>query len=73
MFPDALDAVAIADALLAPGVYVIPFSHPVVPPNKARIRVQISAGHCAKDIMTCVQAFVEAPEVVRAAALLVDV
>jgi glycine C-acetyltransferase len=49
-------------------VYVIPFSYPVVPLNKARIRVQISAGHSAADIETCVQAFVEAREAVRAAA-----
>jgi glycine C-acetyltransferase len=71
MFPDAHDAVAIADALLQRGVYVIPFSYPVVPLNKARIRVQISAGHSAEDITTCVQAFVEAREVVRTAAPLV--
>ena len=67
MFPDAHDAVAIADALLVRGVYVIPFSYPVVPLNKARIRVQISAGHTAQDIETCVQAFVDAREAVRAA------
>ncbi len=67
MFPDAHDAVAIADALLERGVYVIPFSYPVVPLNKARIRVQISAGHSADDIATCVQAFVEARDVVGAA------
>ena len=66
MFPDAHDAVAIADALLERGVYVIPFSYPVVPLNKARIRVQISAGHSADDIATCVQAFVEARDVVGA-------
>ena len=73
MFPDAHDAVAIADALLERGVYVIPFSYPVVPLNKARIRVQISAGHSADDIATCVQAFMEARELVRAATLSVDV
>jgi glycine C-acetyltransferase len=60
MFPDAHDAIAIADALLERDVYVIPFSYPVVPINRARIRVQISAGHSADDIATCVQAFVEA-------------
>ncbi|GAB3267134.1 glycine C-acetyltransferase [Nocardioides dilutus] len=60
MFPDAHDAVAIADALLERGVYVIAFSYPVVPMGKARIRVQISAGHSADDIATCVQAFSEA-------------
>jgi glycine C-acetyltransferase len=72
MFPDAHDAVAIAEALLQRGVYVIPFSYPVVPLNEARIRVQISAGHCAADIAACVQAFVDAREAVRTAALLVD-
>ena len=68
MFPDAHDAVAIADALLERGIYVIPFSYPVVPLGKARIRVQISAGHSAADIETCVQAFVEARDAVAAAA-----
>ncbi len=66
MFPDAHDAVAIADALLERGVYVIPFSYPVVPIGKARIRVQISAGHSAEDIETCVQAFVDARDAVLA-------
>ncbi len=60
MFPDAHDAVAIAEALLERGVYVIAFSYPVVPLGKARIRVQISAGHSADDIATCAQAFVDA-------------
>jgi glycine C-acetyltransferase len=67
MFPDAHDAVAIAEALLQRGVYVIPFSYPVVPLGKARIRVQISAGHSADDIIACVQAFVEAREAVGGA------
>ncbi len=67
MFPDAHDAVAIADALLERGIYVIAFSYPVVPLGKARIRVQISAGHSAADIETCVQAFVEARDAVAAA------
>ncbi|MBF4765500.1 glycine C-acetyltransferase [Nocardioides islandensis] len=67
MFPDAHDAVAIAEALLERGVYVIPFSYPVVPLGKARIRVQISAGHSADDIIACVQAFVEARDAVGGA------
>ena len=65
MFPDAHEAVAIADALLERGVYVIPFSYPVVPLGRSRIRVQISAAHSPEDIATCVQAFVEAREAVR--------
>ncbi len=68
MFPDAHEAVAIADALLERGVYVIPFSYPVVPLGRSRIRVQISAAHSADDIATCVRAFVEAREHVRAGA-----
>lgn len=65
MFPDAHEAVAIADALLERGVYVIPFSYPVVPMGRSRIRVQISAAHSPEDIATCVQAFVEARDTVR--------
>jgi glycine C-acetyltransferase len=49
-----------ADALLDHGVYVIAFSYPVVPLGKARIRVQLSAGHSADDIRHCIDAFVAA-------------
>lgn len=34
-----------ADRLLDEGIYVIGFSYPVVPKGKARIRIQMSAGH----------------------------
>ena len=67
MFPDAHDAVAIAEALLERGVYVIAFSYPVVPMGKARIRVQISAGHSADDIATCADAFADARDAVEKA------
>lgn len=40
------------------GIYVIGFSYPVVPKDKARIRVQISAAHSEKDIGYAVNAFV---------------
>ncbi len=60
MFPDAHDAVAIAEAMLDRGVYVVAFSYPVVPLGRARIRVQLSAAHTAADIAACVQAFVDA-------------
>jgi glycine C-acetyltransferase len=60
MFGDAVRAGEIADAMLAHGVYVIAFSYPVVPKDKARIRVQLSAAHSAADVETCVQAFVAA-------------
>ncbi|MGV8910511.1 MAG: glycine C-acetyltransferase [Propionicimonas sp.] len=60
MFPGedgARRAVAIADAMLADGVYVIAFSYPVVPKGKARIRVQLSAAHTEADVRACVRAF----------------
>jgi len=67
MIPDAHEAVAMADALLQRGVYVIAFSYPVVPLGRSRIRVQISAGHSEQDIATCVQAFVDARAAIGAA------
>lgn len=63
MFPGddgARQAGAIADHMLAHGVYVIPFSFPVVPRGKARIRVQLSAAHSEADVRRCVDAFVAA-------------
>ncbi len=65
MFPGedgARQAAAIADAMLARGVYVIAFSYPVVPKGKARIRVQLSAAHTPADVRACVDAFVAARE-----------
>jgi glycine C-acetyltransferase len=58
MFGDAALAARVADAMLAEGVYVIAFSYPVVPPGKARIRVQLSAAHSSDDVEACVRAFV---------------
>jgi glycine C-acetyltransferase len=43
MLGDAKLAGALAEQLLAEGVYVIGFSYPVVPMGKARIRTQMSA------------------------------
>ncbi|MGI8666902.1 MAG: glycine C-acetyltransferase [Jatrophihabitans sp.] len=60
MVGDAAQAARIADAMLAHGVFVVAFSYPVVPQGKARIRVQLSAGHTEADIDQCVQAFVAA-------------
>ena len=54
----------IAQHMLGAGVYVIPFSFPVVPRGKARIRVQLSAAHSADDVRACVDAFVAAREAV---------
>ncbi|AIM35449.1 glycine C-acetyltransferase [Sphingobacterium sp. SG20118] len=45
MLYDAKLAQEFATRMLAEGIYVIGFYYPVVPQGKARIRVQISAGH----------------------------
>jgi len=60
MFGDATLAAQIADTMLDEGVYVIAFSYPVVPKDRARIRVQLSAAHSEADVETCVRAFVAA-------------
>ena len=63
MFPGAdgaRTATAVADAMLADGVYVIAFTYPVVPQGKARIRVQLSAAHSEDDVRRCVEVFVKA-------------
>jgi glycine C-acetyltransferase len=58
MLYDEVKAVAMADALLKEGVYVVGFCYPVVPKGKARIRVQLSAVHTIADLDKAVAAFV---------------
>ncbi|MFN6963989.1 MAG: glycine C-acetyltransferase [Pyrinomonadaceae bacterium] len=60
MFGDAMPAVKMAESLLEKGVYVIPFSFPVVPKGKARIRTQVSAAHSKEDLDFAVEKFAEA-------------
>ncbi len=60
MTGDASVAGRMAELLLERGVYVIGFSYPVVPQGEARIRVQLSAAHCAADVDRAVDAFVAA-------------
>lgn len=57
MVYDAKLASDMADALLDEGIYVIGFSFPVVPKEKARIRVQVSAGHTKEDLDKAIAAF----------------
>ncbi|MCX6111248.1 MAG: glycine C-acetyltransferase [Proteobacteria bacterium] len=57
MIGDAVKAKSLADALLHEGVYVISFSFPVVPKDKARIRTQMSAAHSRADLDMAVAAF----------------
>ncbi len=60
MFGEATPAVKMAEALLEKGIYVIPFSFPVVPKGKARIRTQVSAAHSKDDLDFAVAMFAEA-------------
>jgi glycine C-acetyltransferase len=59
MYGDAGEAVAVAGRMLDHGIYVIPFSYPVVPRGQARIRTQLSAAHTRDDIERAVTAFVD--------------
>jgi len=59
MLYDAPLAQQFASKLLEEGIYVIGFFFPVVPKGKARIRVQISAGHTPDQIMKAVNAFIK--------------
>jgi glycine C-acetyltransferase len=60
MLGDAVLASKTAELLLEDGIYVIAFSHPVVPKDKARIRVQLSAAHTEEHISRAIDAFVKA-------------
>ncbi|RCR68225.1 glycine C-acetyltransferase [Larkinella punicea] len=57
MLYDAPLAQEFAARLLKEGIYVIGFFYPVVPKGKARIRVQISAGHEPEHLEKAVAAF----------------
>jgi glycine C-acetyltransferase len=57
MLGDAALAGRFAGAMLQRGVYVVGFSHPVVPQDKARIRVQLSAVHTGEDVEFALDAF----------------
>ncbi|XP_012223074.1 2-amino-3-ketobutyrate coenzyme A ligase, mitochondrial [Linepithema humile] len=59
MLGDAKLATTFADKMMEKGIYVIGFSYPVVPKDKARIRVQISAAHSTEDINHAVNAFIQ--------------
>jgi len=59
MLGDAALASRFADAMLEKGVYVIGFSYPVVPQDKARIRTQISAAHTREDLEFAIAKFGE--------------
>lgn len=57
MLYDAKLSQQMADALLNEGIYVIGFFYPVVPKEKARIRVQLSAAHDKSHLDKAISAF----------------
>ncbi|HEY7929413.1 MAG TPA: glycine C-acetyltransferase [Steroidobacteraceae bacterium] len=60
MMGEARAALQLAERLLEKGIYVVAFSYPVVPRDRARIRVQISAAHSREDLDLAVRMFAEA-------------
>lgn len=64
MFGDAAVAGQVAAHMLDLGVFVTAFSFPVVPRDRARIRVQLSAAHTPEQIEQCVTAFAQARDAV---------
>lgn len=59
MLYDAKLSQTMADELLKNGIYVIGFFFPVVPKDKARIRVQLSAAHSKEHLDKAINAFIE--------------
>ena len=57
VFKDAKLTAKIAARMLTLGVYVVGFSFPVVPKEKARIRCQVSAGHTKEQLDYVVEQF----------------
>jgi glycine C-acetyltransferase len=59
MLYDAKLSQVMAEELLKKGIYVIGFFFPVVPKDKARIRVQLSAAHTQNHLDKAIEAFTE--------------
>ena len=59
MLYDAKLSQDMANALLKEGIYVIGFFFPVVPKEKARIRVQLSAAHTKEHLDKAIAAFIK--------------
>lgn len=62
MLYDAKLSQTMADMLLEEGIYVIGFFFPVVPKDKARIRVQLSAAHKKEHLDKAISAFIKVGE-----------
>jgi glycine C-acetyltransferase len=59
MLYDAKLSQRMANDLLIEGIYVIGFFYPVVPKDKARIRVQLSAAHDKEHLDQAIEAFIK--------------
>jgi glycine C-acetyltransferase len=59
MLYDAKLSQIMANMLLEEGIYVIGFFYPVVPRDKARIRVQLSAAHTKAHLDKAIQGFIK--------------
>lgn len=62
MLYDAVTAAKAAERMLELGVYVVSFSYPVVPKDKARIRTQVSAAHSREDLDFIIKCFGQVKE-----------
>jgi len=62
MLYDAKLSQTMARMLLDEGIYVIGFFYPVVPKEKARIRVQLSAAHTKQQLEKAISAFIKVGE-----------
>lgn len=65
MLYDAKLSQTMADELLKEGIYVIGFFFPVVPKEKARIRVQLSAAHTKEHLDKTVSAFISVGKMLK--------
>ena len=65
MLYDAKLSQNMANMLLEEGIYVIGFFFPVVPKEKARIRVQLSAAHTQNQLDTAIKAFIKVGKLLK--------
>ncbi|RKR10559.1 2-amino-3-ketobutyrate coenzyme A ligase [Flavobacterium sp. 90] len=65
MLYDAKLSQTMANELLKQGIYVIGFFFPVVPKEKARIRVQLSAAHTKEHLDKAINAFVSVGQMLK--------
>lgn len=65
MLYDAKLSQIMADELLKKGIYVIGFFFPVVPKDKARIRVQLSAAHTKEHLDRAIKSFTEVGKMLK--------